>query len=61
MRILYYYPNYDTPMFQWQKKHIFDEMAGHDCFFHIISPFDYESIDQVNDKIVQMTKIHDQL
>lgn len=59
MRILYYYPNYETPMFQWQKKHIFDEMECHGCYFDIISPFDYESIDQVNEIIVQKTKNHE--
>ena len=59
MRILYYYPNYDTPMFQWQKKHIFDEMATHECFFDIISPFEFESIDEANEAIAKRIKTID--
>lgn len=53
MRILYYFPNYDTPMFQWQKKHIFDEMATHGCFFDIINPFEYPDIDEANEAIIR--------
>lgn len=53
MRILYYFPNYDTTMFQWQKKHIFDEMAMHGCFFDIISPFDFKSVDEANEAIIK--------
>lgn len=40
-------------MFQWQKKHIFDEMALHGCFFDIISPFEFTSIDEANEAIVK--------
>lgn len=56
MRILYYFPNYDTPMFQWQKRHIFDEMALHECFFDVVSPFDFNTIDEANDMILKMIK-----
>ena len=59
MRILYYFPNYDTPMFQWQKKHIFDEMSTHGCFFDIISPFEFKSIDEANEAIVKRIKTID--
>lgn len=56
MNILYYYPNYDTIMFQWQKKHIFDEMYKHNCYFSIISPLDFDSIELANQAIIEHLK-----
>ena len=46
-------------MFQWQKKHIFDEMSTHGCFFDIISPFEFKSIDEANEAIVKRIKTID--
>lgn len=43
-------------MFQWQKFHIFDEMFAHDCFFTIINPEEYHSIDEANVVIINSLK-----
>lgn len=56
MKILYLFANYDSMMFQWQKYHIFDEMAQHNCIFEIISPSDFEGVEQLNDAIVSKVK-----
>ena len=56
MKILYLFANYDSMMFQWQKYHIFDEMAEHDCIFDVISPSSFERIEQLNDKIITKIK-----
>lgn len=53
MKILYYYPNYETFMFQWQKYHIFDEMQRHSVEFEIINPFSYSSIEEANAAIIK--------
>ena len=55
-RILYYFANYNTMMFQWQKKHIFDEMYTHGWEFDVISPHDFPSIDQANEAILDRIK-----
>ena len=47
MNILYYFPNYDTFMFQWQKYHIIDELKEHNIQVEIINPFMYSSIDEI--------------
>jgi hypothetical protein len=56
MRILYFFYELKTPMYQWQHLHLIDELclAGHDvkCF----NPLDYESINEANEKIVKLVK-----
>lgn len=56
MKILYLFANENSMMFQWQKYHIFDEMAQHDCIFDIISPLDFKSIEQLNNDIILQIK-----
>ena len=56
MKILYLFANYDSMMFQWQKYHIFDEMAEHDCIFDVISPSSFKNIEQLNDTIISRIK-----
>lgn len=53
MRILYLFANHSSMMYQWQKYHIFDEMAQHNCIFDIISPSNFENIEQLNDAIIK--------
>ena len=40
-------------MYQWQKYHIIDEMAEHNCQIDILSPLSYESIEEANEEIVK--------
>jgi len=56
MNILYYYPNYDTYMFQWQKYHIFNELQEHNIQFEIINPLLYSSIEEANNEIIKKIK-----
>lgn len=58
MKILYYFTEYQTPMFQWQRIHIFDELAHHDCSISVLNPLDYESVDKANDELLQELKDH---
>lgn len=53
MRILYLFANHSSMMYQREKYHIFDEMAQHNCIFDIISPSNFENIEQLNDAIIK--------
>lgn len=56
MKIVYYFRNYNSMMFQWQRRHIFDEMALHDCHFVAVSPTDYKSVEQANEQLIQIIR-----
>lgn len=56
MKILYYFRNLNTMMYQWQKYHIFDEMRQHNCQFEVISPLDYTEISEANEALVHKCK-----
>ena len=56
MNILYYFYELNTPMYRWQYLHFIDELkrAGHvvRCF----NPLDYCSIDEANEKVIEIAK-----
>ena len=52
MRILYYFLNLNTMMYQWQKYHIFDELEEHGVHFEILSPLDYENTSCANEALL---------
>ncbi|MEI6258812.1 MAG: glycosyltransferase [Deltaproteobacteria bacterium] len=56
MRILYYTKEENNYMWQWQRFHIFDELAYHNCFFDILNPLYFSSWDQANDKLLETLK-----
>lgn len=52
MKILYYFLNLDSMMYQWQKYHIVDELATHGFDVEIFSPLDVQSVDEANDVLL---------
>lgn len=56
MKILYYFRDIDSLMFQWQKYHIVDEMSRHQCIIDILSPTDFTSYEQANEAIIHRVK-----
>ena len=56
MEIVYYFNDYQVPMYQWQHIHIIDELKIHDCNVTIISPLDYASVDEANDALIRYIK-----
>lgn len=56
MKILYYFKNLNTMMFQWQKYHIFDELRMHGVEIEVISPLDYPTIDEANAQLLKRAK-----
>lgn len=56
MKILYYFPEYDTPMFQWQRVHFMDELSRHDVQFETFNPLVYSGPDEANERFVNRIK-----
>ncbi len=54
MKIIYYYKDFDTPMYQWQHIHIFDELEHHGCIIDVFNPLDYENYDQANEQLIKL-------
>lgn len=52
MRILYYFKEQDTPMYQWQRIHILNELKYHDCKIHIFNPLNYKCIEDANENLL---------
>lgn len=56
LKIIYYFLNKDTMMYQWQKYHIFDELSMHNCKVEILSPLDYPSVSIANEMLIKKCK-----
>lgn len=56
MRILYFFPETSSYMFQWQRIHIFDtlERAGHSIT--VYNPLTFKSFDEANDRLPDALK-----
>lgn len=52
MKVLYYFTEYSTPMFQWQRYHIFDELEHHDCHIDVFNPMNYSTKDEANELLI---------
>lgn len=53
IKILYYFNNYSTYMFQWQVTNIVNEMKMNNCDIQIFSPIEYESMDIANEALLK--------
>ena len=56
MKILYFLKYFDTPMFQWQKIHIFDELAKHNVQIELFNPLDYPHGMEANERLIQRVR-----
>lgn len=56
MKILYYFLNLDSMMYQWQRYHIFDELRAHGCEIEIFCPRDYASLEEANERLLAQCK-----
>ena len=52
MKILYYFQEIETPMFQWQRIHFIDELQHHGCQFTCFNPLKYETPQQANEELI---------
>lgn len=54
MRILYYFYELDTPMYQWQREHIFDELSHHGIEFITFNPALYKTPEEANNVFIKI-------
>ena len=52
MRILYFFQEKGTPMFQWQRVHIMDELERHGCTITTFNPLEYITFDEANQALL---------
>ncbi len=55
-KILYYLPENDSYMLQWQRIHIFDELSHHDIRIEVFNPLHFASIDDANDNLIKLVR-----
>ncbi len=56
MKILYYFQELDTPMFQWQRKHFLDELARKGVSIETFNPLLYSNTEEANEKLIKKAK-----
>lgn len=56
MRILYYFADYSSAMYNWQHYHIIDELNHHNCIIEIFDLTKYEKIDEANEELILKLK-----
>lgn len=49
MKILYFFAQYETPMYLWQNTHIVDELMHYGIAVEVFNPLCYETIEQANE------------
>ena len=54
MKILYFFQEQNTPMFQWQRTHFIDELMHHGCDFVCINPLAFESAVEANEQVIRL-------
>lgn len=56
MNLFYYFKELDTPMYQWQRIHFFNELERKDIHFIAFNPLDYRNMDEANEMLVKIIK-----
>lgn len=56
MNILYFFPERDSYMHQWQRIHIFDELERFGYKFHVFNPLKFSSIQEANERLISLIK-----
>lgn len=52
MKIFYYFKELNTPMYKWQRIHIFDELEKNGHKIISFNPLQYSSFDEANERVV---------
>lgn len=56
MKIFYYFPEYDTPMFSWQRTHFIDELQRHGIQIDLFNPLVYDNPSIANEDAIARIK-----
>ena len=58
MEIVYFFKDYQVPMYQWQHIHIIDELKVHGCNVTIINPLDFDNTELSNSSVLKYIHSH---
>ena len=58
MNILYYFQEIGTPMFQWQRVHIVNELELHNCSVVTFNPLEFATPEEANSALINHLKEH---
>lgn len=58
MKILYFFQEKGSPMFQWQRVHILDELEHHGCSMTTFNPLEYATSEEANQALLAHLKGH---
>ena len=56
MRIIYFFPEYDTPMFSWQRIHLIDELQRHGVEIDTFNPLIYDNPEIANKEYINILR-----
>ncbi len=56
MKILYFFPEYDSVMFSWQRIHLIDELQRHGVEFFTFNPLIYNNSEEANSAFIDIMK-----
>jgi hypothetical protein len=56
VKILYYFPEEEANMHQWQRIHFFDELAQNNIFIEVFNPLNYDDIAEAQNVLVDFVK-----
>lgn len=57
MNIFYFFKELDTPMYQWQRTNLIDELVRSGQNVVTFNPLDYQTIDEANEVVVKAIRI----
>lgn len=57
MRIFYFFKELNTPMYQWQRMHFFDELQRKGHKIITFNPLNFSSIDKANEELIKTLKL----
>lgn len=57
MKVLYFFPEQKTPMYQWHRTHYIDELSHYGIEFTIFNPLEYESYQEANEELLKKIKV----
>ena len=53
MKILYFFQELGTPMFQWQRMHFIEELGHHNIIIESFNPLLYNDVEEANEKLIE--------
>jgi spore maturation protein CgeB len=52
LKIIYFFREIETFMWQWQRKYIFEELYYHNCYIEVLNPLHFPSYEEANESLL---------